>query len=361
MEKIDWSELSFNYTKTKSNVRAYFRNGKWSDLEVSESDRFNMHISATALHYGQQAFEGLKAFRGKDGRIRLFRWQENAKRLQRSARGILMPEVPTELFRQAVFQVIEANHEYVPPYESGASLYLRPMLFGSGPTIGVKPSPEYTFVVFVVPVGPYFKEGFKPVRMLITREFDRAAPLGTGTYKVGGNYAASLASQRKAHELGFANVIYLDAKEKKYIDECGPANFFAIRGNQYITPKSSSILESITNKSLMTLAQELGMEVERRRIPEEELGTFDEVGACGTAAVISPISEIMDHMNQKVFRFCPDGKAGPVSTRLYNRLRAIQYGDSPDPYGWVTVMGFGQTAPSPEQPADESLPSKTVG
>jgi branched-chain amino acid aminotransferase len=334
--EIDWKNLPFGYLKTDYNVRTYFRDGKWGELEVSSSEFINIHIAATALHYGQEAFEGLKAFRGKDNKIRVFRCLENAKRMQSTARGILMAEVPDNLFEAAVIKAIRLNERFVPPYGSGASLYIRPLLFGSGPEVGVKPAREFFFMVFVTPVGPYFKEGFKPVDMLITRDFDRAAPLGTGKYKVGGNYAASLSSMEIAHKGGFANVLYLDAKEKKYIDECGPANFFGIKNNTYVTPKSDSILPSITNMSLIDLAISIGMKAERRPVLLEELGTFDEVGACGTAAVISPIKRIVDDLTGKEYLY---GKEpGPVSLKLYNKLLAIQTGDEPDTFGWVTII-----------------------
>jgi branched-chain amino acid aminotransferase len=234
--------------------------------------------------------------------------------------------------------VVKLNEKFVPPYESGASLYIRPVLFGTGAQVGVKPATEYMFIVFVTPVGPYFKGGFKTTPFVIMRQFDRSAPLGMGKFKVGGNYAASLVAGEKAHELGYSNIFYLDAKEKKYIDECGAANFFGIKNNTYITPKSESILPSITNKSLMVLAEEMGMKVERRQVPVEELSTFEETGACGTAAVISPIQRIDDYDENKSYVFSQDGKPGPISEKLYNKLRAIQYGDEPDKYGWVTVV-----------------------
>lgn len=338
MKTINWSELSFGYMPTDYNVRCYYKDGAWGDLEISDSDTLNIHMAATCLHYGQEAFEGLKAFRGKDGKIRVFRLEENAKRLQSSCQGIKMAELPLEKFKEAVLTVIKKNERFVPPYESGASLYIRPLLIGMGSQVGVKPAKEYLFVVFVSPVGPYFKEGFKPTPMCILRQYDRAAPLGTGTYKVGGNYAASLVAGEKAHETGYSAVLYLDAKEKKYIDECGPANFFGIRGNEYITPKSTSILPSITNKSLMQLAEDMGMKVERRSIPVEELATFDEAGACGTAAVISPIERIDDLDAHQSYVFSKDGKPGKVCEKLYHKLRAIQYGDEPDPYNWITIV-----------------------
>lgn len=335
---INWSELSFGYIKTDYNVRSYFKDGKWSEPELCSSEYLDIHMAATCLHYGQEAFEGMKAFRGKDGKIRVFRMRDNALRLQSSCRGIMMAELPIEKFEEMIMLAIKKNERFVPPYESGASLYIRPLLIGTGALVGVKPADEYTFVVFVTPVGPYFKEGFKPTPMVIMREYDRAAPLGTGTYKVGGNYAASLQSGVIAHEKGYSAVLYLDAKEKKYLDECGPANFFGIKNNTYITPKSTSILPSITNKSLMQLAEDLGMKVERRQVPEEELATFEEAGACGTAAVISPILRIDDISENKTYQISKDGKAGPISEKLYKKLRAIQYGDEPDVHGWVTIV-----------------------
>lgn len=338
METIDWSNLSFGYIKTDYNIRSYFRDGSWSKPEAETSEYLNLHMAATCLHYGQEAFEGLKAFRGKDGKIRIFRMRENALRLLSSCRGILLAELPVELFEEMVLLAVKKNDRFVPPYESGASLYIRPLLIGTTAQVGVGPAKEYTFLIFVSPVGPYFKEGFKPTPMVIMREYDRAAPLGTGTYKVGGNYAASLKSGELAHKKGYSAVIYLDAKEKKYIDECGPANFFGIKNNTYITPKSTSILPSITNKSLMQLAEDMGLKVERRPVSEEELATFEEAGACGTAAVISPILRIDDPSANRSYHFCKDGKAGPISEKLYHKLRAIQYGDEPDIYGWVTVV-----------------------
>jgi len=211
---MDWKNLSFSYQKTHYNVRSTFSDGKWSEPELTDSEIIPMHMAATALHYGQEIFEGLKAFCGKDGKIRLFRWEENARRFRHSARGLLMEEVPEELFREAVFRVVEANRDFVPPYGSGASLYIRPLLIGTSAELGVKPSKEYLFLVFVSPVGPYFKEGFKPVDMMICREFDRAAPHGTGTFKAGGNYAAGMRAVERAHQMGYSNVIFLDAKEK---------------------------------------------------------------------------------------------------------------------------------------------------
>ncbi|MDD7440019.1 branched-chain amino acid aminotransferase [Prevotellamassilia timonensis] len=338
MQNIDWANLKFGYMPTDYNVRCYYRNGKWGEIEVSSSEIINIHMAATALHYGQEAFEGMKAFRCPDGKIRAFRIKDNAERLQSTCRGILMPELPTELFEAMVKKVVKLNERFVPPYESGASLYIRPLLIGTGAQVGVHPATEYLFVIFVSPVGPYFKGGFATNDYVIIREYDRAAPLGTGRYKVGGNYAASLAANKMAHDAGYASEFYLDAKEKKYIDECGAANFFGIKDGKYITPKSSSILPSITNRSLQQLAKDLGMEVEVRPIPEEELSTFEEAGACGTAAVISPIRKIDDLENHKSYVISKDGKPGPWSEKLYTHLRAIQYGTEPDVHGWTTVI-----------------------
>ncbi len=338
MENIDWANLKFGYMPTDYNVRCYYRNGKWGEIEVSSSDIINIHMAATALHYGQEAFEGMKAFRCPDGKIRAFRIEDNAARLQSTCRGILMPELPTEIFVEMVKKVVKLNERFLPPYESGASLYIRPLLIGTGAQVGVHPADEYLFMIFVSPVGPYFKGGFATNDYVIIREYDRAAPLGTGRYKVGGNYAASLLANKVAHDAGYASEFYLDAKEKKYIDECGAANFFGIKDGKYITPKSTSILPSITNRSLQQLAKDLGLEVEVRPIPEEELSTFDEAGACGTAAVISPIRKIDDLENKKSYVISKDGKPGPVSEKLYTHLRAIQYGTEPDVHGWTTVI-----------------------
>lgn len=338
MKNIDWKHLPFQYTPTDKNVRCYYKDGKWGTLEESDSEYINLHMASTSLHYGQEVFEGLKAYRGQDNKIRLFRVEENAKRMARSAEGILMPAFPQELFIEAIKHVVYLNRDYVPPYGIGATLYIRPLMVGLGPEVGVKPAKTYMFVVFVTPVGPYFRDGFNPVDIMICRNYDRAAPLGTGSYKVGGNYAASLVSLKLAHDSGFATTLYLDAKEKKYIDEAGPANFFAIKDNSYITPKSASILPSITNLSLMDLATDLGMKVERRQVPVSELSSFEEVGACGTAAVITPIRKIIDPDENKIYEYSLDNKPGPVSTKLYEKLTAIQFGDEPDTHGWITFI-----------------------
>lgn len=337
-KELDWNNLTFGYLPTDYNVRCYYRNGKWGEIEVSSSDTINMHMAATALHYGQEIFEGLKAFRGKDGKIRIFRLEENAKRIADSAKGIRMAQIPEELFREMVIKCVQLNARFVPPYGTGASLYIRPLEIGMTARIGVKPADEYLFIVMVSPVGPYFKEGFKPTNICIMREFDRVAPRGTGRWKVGGNYAASLEAGERAHELGYSSVLYLDPKEKKYLDECGPANFFAIKDGKYITPASDSILPSITNKSLQQIAKDMGMEVENRHITVDELNDIQEAAACGTAAVASPVAEIDDLDTGDKYVVSKDGNAGPVVTELYTRLRGIQYGELPDIHKWNTIV-----------------------
>lgn len=338
MSTMDWSNLGFGYIRTDYNVRCRYSNGAWGDIEVCTDENINIHMAATCLHYGQDAFEGLKAFRGKDGKIRIFRLEANAERLQSSCDGIMMPRVSTELFREMVKKVVGLNERFVPPYESGASLYIRPLLIGISPQVGVSPSTEYLFVIFVTPVGPYYKAGFATNNCVIFRNIDRAAPLGTGRYKVGGNYASGMKASHAAHVQGYACEIYLDAKEKKYIDECGAANFIGIKDNRYITPLSTSILPSITNNSLMHIARDMGLVVEQRPVLLEEVSGFDEAGACGTAAVISPIGRIDDAETGETFVISKDGTPGPVLTSLYHGLRAIQYGDVEDKYGWVTIL-----------------------
>lgn len=335
---LKWEELVFSYTPTDYNVRCTYKDGKWGDIEVSDSDQVNLHIASVCLHYGQELFEGLKAFRGKDGKIRVFRMEENAKRFIRSAEGLLMQPLPVEKFCEMVRKVVKLNERFIPPYGTGASLYIRPLEIGISPKIGVSGATEFMVIMLATPVGPYFKTGFKPTKICITRQYDRVAPKGTGSIKIGGNYGASLLAGEKAHEWGYANILYLDPKEKKYIDECGAANFFAIKDNTYITPESETILPSITNMSLQQLAKDLGLKVEKRLIPVEELAEFEEASACGTAAVCSPIGQIDDIDTGISYKYSDNNEAGPITTKLYNTIRAIQYGEEPDPHNWCEII-----------------------
>ena len=333
---LDFANLPFAYLKTDANIRYWFRDGRWDEGELTPDETITLHMASTCLHYGQEIFEGLKVFERPDGRIQTFRLEENARRLQRSARKLLMEEVPVELFKEAVHRVVRANRRFVPPYGSGASLYVRPLLLGASAEVGVKPSREYLFLVFVTPVGPYYKAGFQPVRLIVEEEIDRAAPGGVGDVKCGGNYAAGMRATTAAKEKGYAEVLYLDARQKRYIDESGSSNFFAIRGDTYLTPASPSILPSITNKSVQQIARDMGLAVEPRPISVDELGTFDEAGCLGTAAVITPVESITYRGTEYVYG--TRGQAGPVTTRLYERLTAIQWGEAEDPYGWTEII-----------------------
>ncbi|MDR2962475.1 MAG: branched-chain amino acid aminotransferase [Bacteroidales bacterium] len=334
----DWATLPFAYTNTGANVRCSFSNNQWGEITVHSDDILPIHMAATCLHYGQECFEGLKAYRGKDGNIRLFRWKDNAARFNRSARRVGMQEIPEEVFEKALFTLIENNRDSVPPYGTGATLYIRPLLIGTTPRLGLNRSEDYLFVMFACPVGPYFKNGFKPGKVVVERDSDRAAPLGTGTVKIGGNYAAALNTTLRVQKEGYSSAMYLDPKQKTYIDECGPANFFGIKGNSYVTPQSSSILESITNLSLMTLAEHIGLTVERRQIPLEELAEFSEAAQCGTAAVLSPIYSITDPATSTVYTFGKPDEVSPVCSKLYTMLTGIQSGDLEDIFGWITLL-----------------------
>ncbi len=333
---IDWNNIGFDYIKTNVNIRYSFHNGQWSDMIVTDDEYIHMHMSTMCLHYGIEAFEGLKAFRGVDGKVRLFRVDENAKRLRASAEKLCLTPLPEDVFINAVIECVKRNIDFVPPYESGASLYIRPIIYSGKVTLGVHPGPETEFIVYCSPVGPYFKGGMQPIKVMIDRFQDRAAPRGTGDVKAGGNYASSLLSGEKAVSMGYSNVMYLDAVERNYIEECGAANFFGIKGNTYVTPKSPSILPSITNKSLRAIAEDMGMTVEQRPVPVSELKEFDEAGACGTAAVISPIGLIFDIDTKEVVEYA--AAPGPISLALYNKLRDIQYGRAEDKFGWNTVV-----------------------
>ncbi|MDL2320448.1 branched-chain amino acid aminotransferase [Alistipes sp. OttesenSCG-928-B03] len=338
METIDWGNLGFGYTKTDFNIRCVFRDGKWQEPYMTDDETLNLHMAATCLHYGQEAFEGLKAFRGKDGFIRLFRGEDNARRMQSSAEYLKMAVPPVELFMEMTRKVVAANERFVPPYGTGASLYIRPLIIGSSAQIGVKPAEETMLIIFVMPVGPYFKEGFNPIRTMIDRHHDRAAARGTGHVKSGGNYGASIFSLDNAHKAGYPNVLFLDPKEHKYVDEFGAANFFGIKDKKYITPDSHSVLPSITNMSLRTLAEDLGLTVENRKIEVEELATLEEAGAVGTAAVISPIGSVYDPDNNINYIFGDGKTAGEWSKMLYQTLQGIQYGEIEDTHNWCEIL-----------------------
>ncbi len=331
---IDWNNLGFDYIKTPWRFLAKWKNGAWNEGELTEDNILHISESSPALHYGQQCFEGLKAYGRKDGGVNLFRPNENSKRLNRSATRLRMPQVPEELFLKAVKEVVKANREFVPPYGTGATLYIRPLLIGIGDIIGVKPADEFIFTVFCMPVGPYFKGGLAPTNFIVS-DYDRAAPNGTGAAKVGGNYAASLLPGEEAHEKNFSDCIYLDPETHTKIEEVGSANFFGItKENEFITPKSPSILPSITKYSLLYLAEHtLGLQAIEGDVRLDELDKFVEAGACGTAAVISPIGGIQTHDEFHVFY--SETEVGPVTKKLYEELVGIQYGDRPAPEGWI--------------------------
>ena len=340
MANIDWSKLTFSYTKTNTILKTEFKNGAWTPIASLTEDYLHFSAYAGALHYAIECFEGLKAFRGKDGRIRMFRPEENAKRLQRSAAYLGIAAPSTELFIEMCERCIKENEEFLPPYEAtGASLYLRPTLIGSNPQLGVQSSKESTFMVLCSPVGAYVGGALDAVDVVIARNYDRAAPNGSGSFKVGGNYACSLYSLNVAHEQGYKAVLYLDPSTKTKIDEFNSSNFFAIKDNRYITPKSESILPSITNKSLEAVAAHLGMEVERREVLVDELSTFEEVGECGTAVVITPVHKLVDkpflESDEETVYTYGTGQCGPKSLRLYTFLTQLQKGDIEDPFGWI--------------------------
>ncbi len=336
---LNWSELSFDYRRTDGHVEQLYTDGAWGPARVVEDDTIRLPIAATCLHYGQECFEGLKAFETKDGRIIVFRPEQNAQRMIHTAEKIHMVPPSQEDFVAAVEEVVRVNRRFVPPCGSGASLYIRPLLIGVSPIIGVRPSLDYLFVVFATPVGPYFKGGLKPIRLIVMEDYDRAAPHGLGDAKTGGNYAAGLRGLLAAKSRGFAEALYLDPEEHRYVEETGASNFFGItRDGAYVTPDSRSILPSITNRSLMQVAEDLGLRVERRRIAVDELGEFVEVGAVGTAAVITPVHAIQ--YRDRLFTYGDENTVGETTRALYERLTAIQHGDAEDVHGWTHEVTF---------------------
>lgn len=329
---IEWEKLGFKFMPAKANIRYKYADGKWDDGEVCTSYDITLNVASNCLHYGQAIFEGLKAFRRKDGSIGVFRPDENAKRLNSSARHLLMAEFPEEKFLAGVKRLVKENIDFVPPYGTGGSLYIRPVMFGTTPQIGVSSATEYTLVLIAVPVGAYYKGGLKPVDACVSMDYDRAAPHGTGHIKAAGNYAASLISSKQAKERGCAVALFLDPATHRYIDEFGTSNFLAIsKDGKYVTSDSVSTLPSITNKSLMQIAKDMGMTVERRKIAVEELADFAEVAACGTAVVITPVEHI--YYGDKVFDYGKE--VGPKLQELYRRMTGIQYGEYPDEHNWV--------------------------
>ena len=340
MEKknIDWSNLGFGYVKTDYRFVSDFKDGKWDEGKMTQDDKVVISECAGVLQYAQTIFEGMKAYTTQDGRIVTFRPDLNASRMADSARRLEMPVFPEDRFVEAVVKTIKANAAYVPPYGSGATLYIRPYMFGSNPVIGVKPADEYQFRIFTTPVGPYFKGGVKPLTIPVS-DFDRSAPHGTGHIKAGLNYAMSLHAIVDAHQQGYDENMYLDAATRTKVEETGGANFlFITKDGKVVTPKSDSILPSITRRSLMYVAKEyLGLEVEEREVFLDELKDFSECGLCGTAAVISPVGKIVDHGKEICF---PSGMEamGPVTQKLYETLTGIQMGKLDAPEGWLKVI-----------------------
>ena len=340
MEKkqIDWENLGFGYVQTEQRYVSNYKDGKWDDGCLTEDANITINECAGVLQYAQTVFEGMKAYTTEDGKIVVFRPDLNAARMADSARRLEMPVFPEERFLEAVKEVVKANAAYVPPYGSGATLYIRPYMFGSNPVIGVKPADEYQFRVFVTPVGPYFKGGVKPLTLCVS-DFDRAAPHGTGHIKAGLNYAMSLHAIVTAHANGFDENMYLDSATRTKVEETGGANFiFVTKDNKIVTPHSDTILPSITRRSIMYVAEHyLGLEVEERDVYFDEVKDFAECGLCGTAAVISPVGKVVDHGNEICF---PSGmeKMGPVIQKLYDTLTGIQMGRIQAPEGWLKVI-----------------------
>ena len=337
MEKkqLDWSNLGFGYIQTEKRYVSTYKDGAWTEGMITEDPMVTLNECAGVFQYAQTVFEGMKAYTTEDGRIVTFRPDLNASRMADSARRLEMPVFPEEKFIDAVVQTVKANAAYVPPFGSGASLYIRPYMMGTNPVIGVKPADEYMFRIFVTPVGPYFKGGAKPIAIKVS-DFDRAAPNGTGHIKAGLNYAMSLHAIVTAHEEGFAENMYLDAKTRTKVEETGGANFiFITKDNKLVTPKSSSILPSITRRSLMYVAEHyLDMKVEEREVELAEVKDFAEAGLCGTAAVVSPVGKIVDHGTEICL---PSGMSemGPVTKKLYDTLTGIQMGRIKAPEGWI--------------------------
>ncbi len=335
---IDWSSLGFGYMETSYSYVSMYKDGKWDEGKLTSDHNVTMNECAGVLQYSQSCFEGLKAYTTEDGKIVTFRPDLNAQRMADSCERLEMPVFPVERFLDAVKQVIKANEEWVPPFGSGATLYVRPYMFGYNSVIGVKPADEYMFRILVTPVGPYFKGGAKPIVIRVS-DLDRAAPHGTGHIKAGLNYAMSLHNIVDAHKKGFDENLYLDPASRTKVEETGGANFIFTKGNTFITPKSNSILPSVTRRSLEVVAKDyLGMEVEEREVFFDEVSSFDECGLCGTAAVISPVGTINDHGKDIVFPGSANGEMGPKVKALYDTLTGIQMGKIEGPEGWIVEI-----------------------
>ncbi len=341
MPTIDWDHLSFSYSKTDTILTSVYEDGKWGEVKSFTDDNISLSAFSGALHYGVSCFEGLKAFRGVDGKIRLFRPEENARRMRAAAKALFMPSPPESLFLSMCERIVRENLDYLPPYGHGASLYIRPLLFAHNGYLGVSSSGHVTLCVMCSPVGAYVGSALDPITAVIARNHDRAASFGMGKYKVSANYACSLPALHTARFQGYKVVLHLDPTHHRYIDEFNSSNFFAIKDNTYITPLSDTILPSITNKSLCVAAKHLGMEVRRRKIEVAELSDFDEVGECGTAVVITPVSSIDDKPvleSDEVTRYSWPEVCGPKSLRLYKFMTGLMYGEVEDTFGWCRIL-----------------------
>lgn len=344
MTQIDWKNLGFDAYRTRTVVRAFYREGEWSSPESTEEFSFTFDPFSQVLHYAISCFEGLKAFRRKDGSVALFRPDRNAARMKMTANYLGMPCPDESVFIQMCEECVKQNLEFLPPYGYGASMYVRPLLIGIHPQMQLVPYPEAMFAVMCAPVGSYYGESMKSCAAVIPGNYDRAAPKGSGRYKIGANYAATFMPYKIAHEQGYTELLYLNSSTREFIDEFGSSNFFAIQGNKYITPLSDSVLPSITNMTLQEVAKDLGMTVEKRPVPLEELSSFEEAAGCGTAVVITPLSHIdvkpvlEESFVEKSFRFFPDGAVGPVSRKLYDMITSIQNGEADDMHGWCHVI-----------------------
>lgn len=340
MSNINWDTLGFDAYQTRTLVYSCHQDGRWSPAATTENFSFQLNPFAQVLHYAISCFEGLKAFRQKDGRIAIFRPDQNAARMARTAAYLGLPVPDEALFIEMCERCVKENLEFLPPYGHQASLYIRPLLMGVHPQMQLVPNPEAIFAVMCAPVGSYYGEHLKSFAGVVPGNYDRAAPKGSGSYKIGANYAATFKPYKTAHDQGYTELLYVDSATRSHIDEFGSSNFFGIKGNKYITPLSDSVLPSITNKTLREVAEDFGMEVEIRPVPVMELAEFEEAAACGTAVVITPMSHIdikpvlEEDAIARSYRFTPDGEVGPVCTKLYRRITGIQFGEIEDTHGW---------------------------